>query len=296
MKNTIKYIIIVIFISISTNIFAQSNPDTTYWDIGGIVSLTGSQVHLKYWTAGGDNSLGMNSLFSIHANYLKNKISWKNSFETTFGTQRIGKQDYRKIDDKIDFSSKFGYKAINKFYYTGLFSFKTQYFEGFEYDDDNNRTKISDFLAPGYLLYSAGIDYLPSEYFSIYTSPLTGKTTIVNNDSLASVAAFGVDTAQTFRHEFGAYIKFEFSKEVWENVTITSKLDFFSNYQENPQNIDVNFDLLLAMKINKYLTVNLTTQLIYDDDIKILIDPDTGHKGSRLQVKEVLGVGLMINF
>ena len=49
-------------------------------------------------------------------------------------------------------------------------------------------------------------------------------------------------------------------------------------------------------KVNKFLTVNISTQLIYDDDIKILIDPDTGHKGPRLQVKEVLGVGLMFNF
>ena len=285
-----------IFIVSLTSVFSQTNPDTTYWDIGGVVSMTASNVYLKYWSAGGDNSLGINSLLNIHANYLKDKISWQNTFDAAYGTQRIGKQDYRKTDDKIDFSSKFGLKTINKFYFTTLYSFKTQFNKGWEYNDNNERALISDFLAPGYMLYSVGIDYLPNEHFSIYTSPLTGKTTIVNLDSLANLSAFGVDSAQNFRHELGAYIKFEFNKEVFKNVTFTSKLDFFSNYKVNPQNIDINFDLLVAMKVNKFLTVNISTQLIYDDDIKILIDPDTGHKGPRLQVKEVLGVGLMFNF
>ena len=285
-----------IFVVSLTSAFSQTNPDTTYWDIGGVVSMTASNTYLKYWSAGGENSLGINSLLNIHANYLKDKISWQNTFDAAYGTQRIGKQDYRKTDDKIDFSSKFGLKTINKFYFTTLYSFKTQFNKGWEYNDNNERALISDFLAPGYMLYSVGIDYLPNEHFSIYTSPLTGKTTIVNLDSLANLSAFGVDSAQNFRHELGAYIKFEFNKEVFKNVTFTSKLDFFSNYKVNPQNIDINFDLLVAMKVNKFLTVNISTQLIYDDDIKILIDPDTGHKGPRLQVKEVLGVGLMFNF
>ena len=171
-----------------------------------------------------------------------------------------------------------------------------QYYDGFDYPENAEPYLISGFLAPAYLLYSAGIDVIPSPFWAVYTSPLTGKTTIVSHDSLSNQNVFGVDSGQVMRHEFGAYVKFEFNKEVWENVTINTKLDLFSNYLENPQNIDMNFNMLIAMKVNKYLTVNVSTEFIYDHDIKILTDFETGHKGPRLQVKELLGVGLAFNF
>ncbi len=287
----------VLLLIIANFVFAQSTPDTTKrWKTGAVTNLTIGQTHLKYWTAGGENSFTINALLNTHANYKYKKHSWKNTIEAAYGTQKAGELDFKKTEDKIDFSSKYGYKAINKFYYTGLYNFKTQFYDGFEYDENNEATKISDFLAPGYMLYSVGIDYLQSEHFTIYTSPATGKLTIVNDTFLSSQSAFGVDSGAVFRNEVGAYIKFEFQKEVWENVTINSKLDLFSNYLHNPQNIDVNFNILISMKVNKFLTVNITNDLIYDDDIKILVDKETGHKGPRLQVKENMGVGLSFNF
>ncbi len=235
-------------------------------------------------------------MLNAHANYRYKKHSWKNTFETAYGTQKFGELDFRKTEDKIDFASKYGYKAINKFYYTGLYNIKTQFYDGFEYDENNEATKISGFLAPAYMLYSVGIDYLQSEHFAIYTSPATGKLTIVNDPFLSSQSAFGLDSGAVYRNEVGAYMKFEYQKEAWKNVTIYSKLYLFSNYLNNPQNIDVNFNILISMKVNKYLTVNITNELIYDDDIKILVDKETGHKGPRLQVKETMGIGLSFNF
>lgn len=293
-----KRIILLLLLLVIANLtFAQSTPDTTKrWTTGAVTCLTIGQTHLKYWTAGGDNSFTINALLNTHANYKYKKHSWKNTFESSYGSQKAGELDFKKTEDKIDFASKYGYKAINKFYYTGLYNFKTQFYDGFEYDENNESTKISDFLAPAYMLYSVGIDYLQSDYFNIYTSPATGKLTIVNDKFLSSQSAFGVDSGAVFRNEIGAYIKFEFQKEVWENVTINSKLDLFSNYLHNPQNLDMNFNILISLKVNKFLTVNITNDLIYDDDINILVDKETGHKGPRLQVKENMGVGLSFNF
>jgi len=290
-------ILLLILFMVANLTFAQSTPDTTKrWTLGAITSLTIAQTHLKYWAAGGENSFAISSLLNAHANYKHNKHSWKNTFEATYGTQKSGNLEFRKIEDKIDFSSKYGYKAINKFYYTGLYNFKTQFYDGFEYDENNEATKISDFLAPAYMLYSIGIDYLHSDHFNIYTSPATGKLTIVNDEFLSSQSAFGVDSGAIYRNEVGAYIKFEYQKEAWKNITINSKLDLFSNYLHNPQNIDVNFNILVSMKVNKFLTVNITNDLIYDDDINILVDKETGKKGPRLQVKENIGVGISFNF
>ncbi len=278
------------------NLNAQEDKDTSYWDLGGITSLTFSQTSFKYWSAGGENSTVINGLFNVHANYKRDNQSWQNSLNLGYGTQKNQNLPFRKTDDKIDFSSKYGYKAFNKFYYSGLINFKSQFTKGFEYLDNGDSNLTSNFLAPGYLLYSIGIDYLPSDEFSIYTSPLTGKTTFVMDDSLSAMGAFGVDTGKTVRYEFGAYIKMEMNKKITDNFTINTKVGLFSNYLHNPQNIDVNFDLLASYKLAKFFTINFQLQTIYDDDILILVDPATGRQGKRLQIKDVIGIGFAYNF
>jgi hypothetical protein len=54
------------------------------------------------------------------------------------------------------------------------------------------------------------------------------------------------------------------------------------------------------MKVNKYITVNFTTHLIYDHDIKIAVDNnDDGvvdATGARTQFKQVLAVGFSYKF
>ena len=100
------------------SIFAQENKDTSYWDLGGVTSLTFSQTTFKYWAAGGDNSTAINGLFNVHANYKKDNQSWQNTLDLGYGTQKNRDLPFRKTDDKIDFASKYGYKAFNKFYYS----------------------------------------------------------------------------------------------------------------------------------------------------------------------------------
>ncbi|MBN2893716.1 MAG: DUF3078 domain-containing protein [Bacteroidales bacterium] len=272
------------------------NPDTTYWKTGGVTSMTFSQTQYKYWSAGGENSAAFTGIANLKANYLKDKISWKNTLDLGYGLQKSMNAPFRKTDDKIDFASKFGYKAVNKFYYSGLINFKTQFTEGYEYLDNGDSNLVSGFMAPGYLLYSVGIDYLPNEDFSIYTSPLTGKTTFVMNDYLSNIGAYGVDTGKTVRYEFGAYVKAELNKKITDNLTINTKVGLFSNYLKDPQNIDVNFDLLASLKVTKFITVNFTTQMIYDHDILVLVNSDTGYQGRRLQIKEIVGIGIAFNF
>ena len=69
----------------------------------------------------------------------------------------------------------------------------------------------------------------------------------------------------------------------------------------NPQNIDLNWEVLINMKINKFLTANIATQMIYDHDIPVPVKrEENGVKvmgtGPRLQFKEVLSLGLSYKF
>jgi hypothetical protein len=281
------------------------------WKRGGIITLNVSQTSLTNWAAGGQNAFSANGLISLFANYKKGKSLWSNSLDVGYGTLKQGKdENFIKTDDKIDLLSKYGRKAAEHWYYATLFNFKTQITAGYNYPNDS--VKISALFAPAYILGSLGMDYKPNDDFNVYISPTTCKITIVSDQDLANQGAFGVAPAEyddlnvlisegeKVRFELGGYLRLEYRKELMENVTVLTKLDLFSNYLDNPQNIDVGWETLITMKVNKYISATLTTHLIYDDDIDISVDKnDDGiadEIGPRTQFKEVLGIGFSYNF
>jgi hypothetical protein len=271
------------------------------WKKGGVITLNIAQTSLTNWAAGGQNSFAANGLLSTFASYKGKNDAWDNTLDVGFGLLKQGSDKLRKTDDKFDFVSKYGRKAFKDFYYSGLLNFKTQMAPG--YKDPDYINKISDFLAPAYLLAALGLDYKPSAYFSVFMAPITGKITFVTDQALSDAGAFGVDPGNKSLTEFGGYLRAvysrnDFKSEFLKNVTFTTKLDLFTNYIKNPQNIVVNWETLLAFKVNKFLSASITTQLIYDDKIKVPVTVDGVQKsiGSLVQFKEILGVGLSYKF
>ena len=55
----------------------------------------------------------------------------------------------------------------------------------------------------------------------------------------------------------------------------------YANYLDNPQNIDIDYQLSFVMQINKYLSTNLNFHTIVDDNAT-----------SKVQFKEVFGLGV----
>ena len=92
-----------------------SNRDTSYWNIGGVSSLNVSQVSLTNWAVGGENSLSITGLADFFAKYKKGKVSWDNEASLGYGILKQGDSPVKKTDDKIDISSKAGYKASVSF-------------------------------------------------------------------------------------------------------------------------------------------------------------------------------------
>lgn len=276
------------------------NSDTIMgWKKGGIFAVNLSQTSLRNWAAGGQNSVAVNGLFSYFANLKQEKFTWDNSLDLGYGLLKQGSAGYRKTDDKIDLLSKYGQKAFKNFYYAALLNFKTQMQPGYNYIDETAGERISDFLSPGYLLLALGLDYKPNGYFSAFIAPLTSKITFVMDEALSETGAFGVTPGANSRSELGGYFRMIYSKndfknEILKNVSFTSKLDLFSNYAHNPQNVDVSWETLIALKVNKYIGVNFNTHLLYDDDIKIPADGKM--VGSKTQFKEIFGVGLSYKF
>ncbi len=286
------------------------NADTTLgWKKGGFFAINLSQTALKNWTAGGQNSFAVNGILNLFANLKQEKDAWDNSLDIGYGLLKQGKDgDLRKTDDKIDFLSKYGRHAFSNFYYAGLLNFKTQSQPGYNYVNADIKNKISDFLSPGYLLLALGLDYKPNAYFSAFISPLTAKFTFVMDEFLSEQGAFGVEPGSNSRGEIGGYLRMiyaknDFKNEFLKNIAFTTKIDLFSNYADNPQNIDVSWETLIALKVNKFIGVNFNTHLLYDDNIKVPFDKNGNGTitvdetvGSKVQFKEILGVGLSYKF
>jgi hypothetical protein len=143
-------------------------------------------------------------------------------------------------------------------------------------------------------MFAIGLDYKRDKNFSAMFSPVTGKLTMVSSNYLANQGAFGVTKGKNQRLEAGGSVKASYNNEIMENISLQTKLELFSNYLEHPENIDVEWEIFISMKVNEYISANFKTQLIYDDDI--LIENDAGDAAPRLQIKEILGVGLTYDF
>jgi hypothetical protein len=288
----------------------QKKDSITGWQTGGMISLNFSQTTLTNWSAGGQNSFSGNGLVSLFANYKQKKMVWDNSLDIGYGMLRQGKDDVRKTDDKIDLLSKYGREAFGNWYFAGLAHFKTQMAPGYDYPNDS--VVISKLFAPAYSLIAVGMDFKPTSEFNLFLSPLTGKFTFVNDQTLADAGAFGVDPAEyddlgnlvkagkKSRAEVGGYVRLFYKRDLFENVTAQTKLDIFSNYLDNPQNMDINWEVLISMKINKFITATIATHLIYDEDIMIGIDVDNDgtpdYMGPRTQFKSVFAIGFSYKF
>lgn len=282
------------------------------WKVDGVISINGQQVSLTNWAAGGNNSISIGGLVNVFAKYKKGKVTWDNNLELGYGVIKQGdNKQWWKNDDKIQFSSKFGRQIKKSWYATALGDFRTQFTDGYNYPNDS--IYISRFMAPGYALAALGVDYKPNDHFSAFIAPVTGKFTFVNDATLAKAGAFGVDKEisytdstgkhitqkhKTHREEFGAYLKVQYQTKVMENITFQTVLELFSNYLHNPQNVDVNWTTLTTFKVNKFISATLATQLIYDDDIKVLrsAGDQKGTVGPDVQFKQVLGVGFTYKF
>jgi Protein of unknown function (DUF3078) len=254
------------------------------WKKGGVFILNINQGSLSNWAAGGEqNTLGINGILNYGINYRKGKNTWDNYFDIALGMQNATSYTkFRKTDDRFDFTSKYGYQVSKKWYATALTNFNTQLLEGYDYGTTTN-TKISNFLAPGKLLVSLGMDYKPDNNFSVFISPLTTRWVFKSDADFLNQAKFGVMAGKKINNELGAYLTAKYNKPLNKWATYTTRLDLFSNYKRNPQNVDVFFTNLLSLKFNKWLATNISVDVVYDDDVI-----------KKTQLKEILGIGLTV--
>jgi hypothetical protein len=294
--------------------------DTT-WKVAGFFGVNASSTMLSDWQGGGQNNTALNSLFNIQVNYKKDKHEWANRLDAQYGVAKLGAGDripFRKNIDQLLALTKYNINAFSKYwYYVAQVDYRTQFAPGYNYAGDSIVGKAtSDLNSPGYIQMALGLDFKPTKYFTVTFAPLAGKITHVNRQYLADQGAFGVEPAVTdsmgniithgkrTRYEFGGRMIVRFKKDLNKNVNWDSYLDLFSNYNHNPGNIDVIFNNLITIKLGKYFSANIISQMIYDDDIIIKRDWDKDGKydtkgdinGPRLQALSTFAIGFGYKF
>ncbi len=268
-------------------------PRPSYWAKGLHTAANFSQISLSNWTTGGQNSVSLTSFLNAFINYKTpdDRFTWENSLDLGYG---LINQEHRrtvKSDDKIDFSTKFGRRASETWSYSTLLNFRTQFAPGFKSPGDT--LKISNFMAPGYLNLSFGMNHQLDQHITLYMSPLAGRIVYLWDEELDG--SFGVEAGENKRYEFGGFIRVQFRANLMDNISVNSKLELFSNYLDKPKNFDVNAEARITMQITRFIAANILLQAVYNENARVKLADGT-ELGPRLQLKQVFGLGFSYRF
>jgi len=262
--------------------------DTTHkegWKKGFTANLGLAQGNTSNWAAGAEeSSFTINAFVNLFANYKKGKKEWTNSLDLFYAMINTSSTGTRKNDDRIDYYTKYTQKIKPKVGLGVVGNFRTQFTNGYTYNVIPNE-KISGFFKPAYLTIAPGIDWDPNKWFSLFFSPISARFIYVSEDSLTKF--YNINAGQNLRTEIGGFLSAKFNKDIAKNVNIRSRVDLFSNYLENPQNVDLFWTNILTLKVNKFLNVTYNFDMIYDDDVKVF-GPNSN--APRTQTKSLLSV------
>lgn len=285
--------------------------EVSHWTNKNTVGFDLNQIAFVNWSAGGVSSISGLLKGTFTRKYDNKNVKWSNELIMRYGMNKQDGVEFRKTDDAFQFMSTFGYRkdTLSNWYHSAKFSFNTQFSNGYEYP--NVALPISGPFAPAYTFFGIGAEYSNKEKLvNVYLSPMTVKNTLVTNQRLANQGAFGVKRAtydangnlitegQNSKTEFGMLVTCHFKREIMKNINLENRLALYSDYLNKFGNIDVDWQLQFDMVINQYVKANIGTQLIYDDDIKAKEEVDGVQvtKGPRIQLKQLLGIGVEYSF
>lgn len=271
------------------------------WKLESIYGFNATQSSFVNWVSGGQNNVSALAFINANANFKRENSSWKNELRLALGgirffrnenSSKLSQPNIQKTDDIINLASKYGYEIRKKWFITALGDFRTQFLDGFSTPTDT--VVASTFMAPGFSIFALGIDLIPGKDFSVLMAPATGKFTFVNDVRLSNLGAFGVSPGKVFRPEVGAYIKLRWRKDLMKNVEMINRAEFFSNYLNKPQNIDVNLESTITFKVNQVFSAMFQVNVLYDHDIRVPVKGANGvaYLAPRTQFRQIMGIGV----
>lgn len=304
--------------------------DTVAWLRGGVLAIGINEGFLHNWPAGGElGSVTLNGQFSGFLNRVYHRHLWSNNLEAAYGLFYAYSNLFvpRKLDDRIDFTSKYGYQidGDKRLFFSALLNFRTQFTRGYDYKAEQWADfPTSDFLSPAYLTPAIGGEFRNKNQLSLFFSPAASRITFADRRYTIRrpEGAFGIKFGNTERYELGAYFTGRYSTTIKKRFMFKTRLDLYANYlakdvkaddgtiikKDNPGNIDVLLDNFLSFKVAKMISINLGATFIYDNDIpydNTQVNPASGLREQKnepgkdlgwLQAKQILSIGFEYRF
>jgi hypothetical protein len=277
-----------------------------YWDYSFGSVFTMNQTYLVNWTKGGESSFTtmMDLLGNATYNNEAAKTQWINSMRLNYGTLSTKDNGFRKNNDLFEINSKFNKNAWGKIVMCATLYMKNQLAKG--YNSPNDSVVVSKFLNPASVTIGLGFEYKPLKSTTINMAPLSYKNTFVLDTAQIDQTNHGIEEGKKSRQEMGTQIVINNKFSPFKDLTIENRVRLFSNYLNNPQNVDVDWEMILDQKINWFFSIRINLHLIYDDDIRFpVLDSDgvpellpdgSEMKVAKAQFKEFIGLSLQFKF
>jgi len=264
-----------------------------YWRTWTSFGINANQASFSdNWNGGGVNSISIGGTFDRKSTYTKDNKNFTTQLILKYGTLKNKDQLARKSNDRIFWDNKAGFKLSKSWSLFASLAWETQFVEGYTYfkDEEGNDTRgavISNFMAPGYITESVGIEYTPDKSFSLRFGTGTARQTFIMDDRLVfdNKKSFGVDTGKNFRNELAFQLVANLNRDLTENLNITSRYAFFANYNELDE-ASHRLDATLTARVSRVINVSLSGIVWYDKNIG----------DGKVQTSQNLALGIMYKF
>ncbi len=269
------------FLLASASAAAQpSAPDTLEASDGWLSTLdlqfAGSQAQYSNWQEGGIDAIAFSARTEGIFYRVGGGIRQAHEVRLSLGLLKQDTLGFRKSDDLARYAYGLEIETGGPFRPSLSLAARTQFIPGFDYSPEagaypdlpreaEGRVKVADAFAPLVLSQSAGVVYDPGSGFTARVG-LGLKETYVGIERLRPVYGNELDTP--LRIQAGLDSELRYRREVFENVTLSSRLLAFQAFNQiGNEAPDLLFENRLSMKVNSFLNVTLDAAALYDRDV-----------------------------
>jgi hypothetical protein len=266
-----------------------------------------NQIALSNWASGGENSLSLNANIFAEADHRRGRRFSQLIANWQIGIFKEEDEPIQKSADHLTLIAVSGYHVSPKLSVGVLADLTTQVAPSYEFDpgfvglfggNPTDGIKIGDFMSPGYIEGGAGLRYVNTKpAMELIFTPLSVKETIILDEGVRAIDAalpsglYG-NNGDKVRTKIGMSLRMRNKVPIAKNVAADSYIKAFVPYGES--DIDISWVLKITGQINKYLSADLHTTILFDKDVDTDLSEDG--KQEEVQIREVLGIGLTYAF
>jgi hypothetical protein len=235
----------------------------SYWHKTVTFALNFNQsAFSNNYSAGGVNAVALGSNFDFKAEYNKTPFDYTTETNLLYGISKNKGQGSRKSNDRIFFDN---------WSFFGSLTFESQFSRGYQYGTGTGPGAtpdllISDFMAPGYLTESLGLEYKPTKYFDLRFGTGTARQTFVVDTTIYHniPGNYGVTPGKTFKNDLALQVVATIDKDLMKNLHINARYALFVPYGKSLDYVTHRLDATLIAKVNRLINVTMNGTFLYD--------------------------------